>query len=289
MNEVPGVCIMIPTYNQAAYICKAVESALAQNYSNIEIVIADDGSTDNTAQLLQIFINNSLIKYKKNAANIGRVANYRKCLHDYTKAPWVINLDGDDYFTNTHFISEAMRAIQTSGTNDILFYQGVNIVKFGGKEKLIMPNIDVEENCITSEDYFFNFFKRNSFSHMSTLYNRQAAIENNFYETDIISTDIFSFLKLCVNNSDKKVIVSKNVSGVWYQHNANTSKTLSIKNHLNNWHLYTKLYVLAIAKGHNKWKCLKWLMKSGFIYARSYFYSLLKTKKITGIVQQLFF
>lgn len=282
MNEVPGVCIMIPTYNQANYIVKAVESALAQDYTNIEIVIADDNSTDDTANILKDFIENPAIKYRKNVCNLGRVGNYKKCLNEYTTAEWVINLDGDDYFTNSQFISQAMHAILANGINDTLFYQGTHIIKSGEAEKHTVPNIMGYEECMTSKDYFFKYFKRNYFSHMSTLYKREAAIENNFYEMDIISADIFSFFQLCVNNGNKKVIVSKNISGVWYQHNANISKTLHIIKHLKNFNLYIKLYNLSIKKGYNRRQCFTWLTKAGFIYARSYFYGFLKIKKISG-------
>lgn len=276
MSDCPAVCIMIPAYNQAEYIGKAIKSALEQDYSNIQIVIADDNSTDTTTAIVQPFLKYPSIKYQKNDSNIGRVANYRKCLQDYTQADWVINLDGDDYFTNMQYISQAMLAIQKNGIDDTLFYQGVHVIKGDWFEKLIEPDISTEEICITSKDYFLHFFERNYFSHMSTLYNRQFAVENNFYSVDIISTDIFSFLGLCINNSNKKVIVSKNISGVWLQHDSNTSKTLHLKTHLNNLDLYKKLYSLAIDKGYNKWQCFKWLMKAGYIYLRSYFWMVIK-------------
>ena len=270
MNDVPGVCIMIPTYNQANYIARAVESAFAQDYPNIEIVIADDNSTDNTAEVIQQFIKYPKIKYRKNVANVGRVANYYKCLNEYTREDWVLNLDGDDYFTNPQFISQAMHAIQKNGIKNILFYQGIHILKSCEVEHFTLPNIITQEECILSKDYFFKYFERNYFSHMSTLYNRQLAIENNFYEINIISTDIFSFLSLCLKFGEKKVIVSKNIAGIWLHHNNNASRTLHLKEHWDNFGLYIKLYHLAIGKGYNKLRSFKWLMKAGYNYWAGY-------------------
>lgn len=275
MFEIPRVCIMIPTYNQAGFIVKAVESALAQDYPRIEIVIADDNSTDNTEEVLQPFITHPRIRYKKNLINLGRVANYRKCLIEYTASEWVINLDGDDYYTNPQFISQAMHAIQTCGINETLFYQGVNIILENGREKHFAPSINTNEEIMGAKDYFFRYFKRNYFSHLSTLYNRQLAIKSFFYELNIISTDIFSFLRLCLLFDEKKVIVSNNISGVWMHHETNASKTLHFKKHWANFKLYILLYRLAVIKGYDKLRCVGWLIKAAYIYGRSYFFRVL--------------
>ena len=155
-------------------------------------------------------------------------------------------------FNFIHFISQAIHAIQTSGLDKTLFYQGVNIIKSDTEEKIIVPNINSDEEWISSKDYFLKYFERNYFSHMSTLYNRQLAIKSNFYKNNVLSTDIFSFLSLCLNFDEKKVIVSKNISGVWLQHNNNISKTLHLRGHWNNFGLYIKLYKLAAENEYGK-------------------------------------
>lgn len=52
MNNLPLVSFVIPAYNTSAYIVQAVESCLAQTYTEIEVIVVDDGSTDNTVALL---------------------------------------------------------------------------------------------------------------------------------------------------------------------------------------------------------------------------------------------
>jgi len=110
--ELPKVSIMIPTYNQQQYIVRAIESALSQDHENLEIVISDDSSPDDTQAVVRAFIEksgDSRIKYFRNPNNIGILRNYRKTLYDYVEGDWVINLDGDDFFIDSKFISTAIR------------------------------------------------------------------------------------------------------------------------------------------------------------------------------------
>jgi glycosyltransferase involved in cell wall biosynthesis len=268
MNNLPSVCIMIPTYNQEAFIVKAVESALAQDYPDIEVVVADDASSDNTQEVLRNYIEEGKLIYKKNPSNLGRVANYKKCLYENTRASWVINLDGDDYYTNNSFISEAIKAICRVGESEVLFYQGAHIYKYNDKEEVPIATRNENLVILQASDYFFNIDLQMTFSHMSTLYNRNLAIESGFYELDILSTDIFSILKLCLNNKNKKAIISKTISGVWVQHTANTSRTSRAITHFKNADGYKKLYAIAVTKGLDLTKTKLWLKK----YRRNYFF-----------------
>jgi glycosyltransferase involved in cell wall biosynthesis len=66
----PLVSIVLPTHNGARYICEALESCINQSYSNWELIVVDDASTDNTPEILSRYVNqDSRIKTVTNAVN----------------------------------------------------------------------------------------------------------------------------------------------------------------------------------------------------------------------------
>lgn len=69
------VSIVIPTYNRADLISESIESALGQTYSNMEVIVVDDGSKDNTQQVCAKYGNRIKYYYKQNGG-IGSALNY---------------------------------------------------------------------------------------------------------------------------------------------------------------------------------------------------------------------
>lgn len=78
----PLVSICIPTYNGAEYIIKCIESALIQTYGNFEIIVNDDGSSDNTLEIVKEYAQKDCrIKVFQNASNKGLVDNWNTTLN----------------------------------------------------------------------------------------------------------------------------------------------------------------------------------------------------------------
>lgn len=63
MNEKSLVSIVIPIYNTELYLEKTILSAIKQTYKNIEVILVDDGSTDNSARICEKFGNNNSVRY----------------------------------------------------------------------------------------------------------------------------------------------------------------------------------------------------------------------------------
>jgi succinoglycan biosynthesis protein ExoO len=92
----PEVSIIIPTYNSESYIAKALESVFQQTYSNFEIILIDDASTDSTLEIARNFKDRRL-KIIANQQNHG-VSYGRNCGINAAKGNWIAVLDSDDWY-----------------------------------------------------------------------------------------------------------------------------------------------------------------------------------------------
>ena len=88
------VSIIMPTYNCARFIRESIDSVLAQTYTNWELIIVDDSSTDNTAEMVANF-NDPRIHYLRNEQNEGAALTRNKALRA-AKGRYIAFLDSDD-------------------------------------------------------------------------------------------------------------------------------------------------------------------------------------------------
>lgn len=104
MNSIqsPLVSILIPVYNRENYIAECIESALAQTYPNIEVVVGDNASSDGTWIICQQFAaKDKRVRIFRNDQNIGPVRNWLACVAqargDYSKILWSDDLIHPDF------------------------------------------------------------------------------------------------------------------------------------------------------------------------------------------------
>lgn len=90
-----SVSIIMPSYNTAQYISHSIDSVLAQTYSNWELIIVDDCSTDDTDVVVQSYLKDSRIRYLKNEKNSGAAVS-RNCALREARGKWIAFLDSDD-------------------------------------------------------------------------------------------------------------------------------------------------------------------------------------------------
>lgn len=102
--KAPLVSVIICTYNRDAYIARAVESALSQTYENVEVIVIDDGSVDNTKRVMNSYAKNKKVTYVFQE-NQG-VSIARNNAIQLARGEYIAILDSDDFWCYKEKLSE---------------------------------------------------------------------------------------------------------------------------------------------------------------------------------------
>lgn len=136
------VTIIIPTFNSANYIEKAINSVLNQTYKDIEIVVVDDCSTDNTIEILSKYENISNFKIIKNTENVG-VGISRKIGINNANGEYITFLDSDDFILKD-FIEISLKLAKQQDSDVV--YTSVGILSPTNQLKVIQVGDFFSEN-----------------------------------------------------------------------------------------------------------------------------------------------
>ena len=116
----PLISVVMPTYNRPSTIVRAIKSALIQSYENIEIVITDNSSGDETKEIIEkTFPNNSKILYIKNPENLGAMKNVKNAI-GHSNGEYCVILPDDDWFCNAFYIEDALGRMNRDGTSFVV-------------------------------------------------------------------------------------------------------------------------------------------------------------------------
>ena len=97
MENNPKVSVIIPSYNSAAFLDEAILSVLNQTFTDFELIIHDDCSTDNTDAIVKKYLADPRVSYYKNDKNLGLGGNWNKALR-YARGEYIKFLMSDDKF-----------------------------------------------------------------------------------------------------------------------------------------------------------------------------------------------
>lgn len=92
-NSIPHISVLMPVYNAEKYIYEAVASVLQQTFESFELLIINDGSTDDTLNIINQFNDNRIVVHTQ--TNHGVAAALNKGLH-IARAPYIVRFDADD-------------------------------------------------------------------------------------------------------------------------------------------------------------------------------------------------
>ncbi|HEY3402706.1 MAG TPA: glycosyltransferase [Ohtaekwangia sp.] len=122
MSSDPFLSVVIPTYNREKYIVRTIQSLLSQDYDHFEIIVVDDGSTDDTESVVRAIQDPRIAYIKKNNAERAAARNYGSRM---AKGSYVNFFDSDDVAYSNH-LRQAAAAIETLKTPEV-FHLGYDV------------------------------------------------------------------------------------------------------------------------------------------------------------------
>lgn len=152
MENQPLVSIIVITYNSSEFVRETLDSALAQTYSNIEVIVSDDCSTDNTVEICRSWIETNkksgrvlkLIEAKKNT---GVAGNCNRGLQE-AQGKWIKCIAGDDILL-PDAISSYVNFVNTDSNIKVVFAK-INVLSG------FYPNYIITGHPVFLKNYFYN-------------------------------------------------------------------------------------------------------------------------------------
>lgn len=152
MDSDPLISVVIPTYNQADYLEKSIQSVLNQTYDSFETLIVNDGSTDETSRALEKYRSIPSLRII-NQDNKGLSAARNAGIKEAT-GKYIALLDSDDLMVSDRLISQ-IQAFRTNLTIDVV-YTAVHLIDHKDNMLSLMRREDIPAENFLAEEFFRN-------------------------------------------------------------------------------------------------------------------------------------
>lgn len=195
----PKLSVIVPVYNVGTLIKKCLESLINQSYRDLEIIIVNDGSTDNSIQYLQPYLRYKQIKYVNNDTNRG-LGHARNTGITYSKGEYITFVDSDDWVDLD--IYNVMLASAKENQSDIVICSVMNEFNnyFCSEERYsyLFSNQITKEKAISllsrceSNNYMISPVVWNKIYKKELLdCNNIRFLDNSYWEDDVFTFQVF--------------------------------------------------------------------------------------------------
>ena len=206
----PKVSVIVPIYNVEKYLEKCLDSLVNQTLKDIEIILVNDGSTDNSGQIAKKYANkykDKIIYLEKENGGLSDARNYGL---EYVKGDYISFVDSDDYISKNLY-SELVKYME----------KDYDMIKFGIltvdlKNNKIIENKSQQFENKTGEEAFDILYKTDKMTEVAWGYLYKASFwkENNFkYSINMYHED-FGLTPLVILKAKK--VASTNILGYYY-------------------------------------------------------------------------
>lgn len=213
------VSVNVTTYNRAPLLKRCIDAILRQHYANIEVVVVDDCSSDNTSELMNDYCaKDHRIKYFRHERNRGNAAARNTALRHCTGF-YVAFMDDDDEWIDDDKLSKQVQIFEENSDKSLgIVCSGVKVIDENGTETIKRQQMP--------EDLVSVLLKGNGIIHNSTVMTKKAIMESvgGFDEKMPRGVDS-EFFRTVVVDYKYNVLFMEDITAAYYEHGSERMTT----------------------------------------------------------------
>jgi len=190
----PSVSMIVPCYNYGRYVAQAIDSILSQTIVDLEIIVIDDASSDETQEVLKRFHDEARVRIIRHEVNIGHIRSYNEGL-ELARGAYVGILSADDYCLASNVVAAQVRLFEADPNVGMVY--AAHILVSPWEEKVIRP---WPETCLRKgSEELEHLIWGNYVPHSGTLVRADVQREIGPYDLDLPHTaDWFLWLRVAL-------------------------------------------------------------------------------------------
>lgn len=275
-NYSPDISIIIPVYNVEKYVTECIKSILGQSYTNFEVILVDDGSTDSSGEICDSFsYNDSRIRvfHSEN----GGVSKARNIGLKAAIGEWVLFIDADDWL----ICSDALDCISQ-------YFQGAEIIQFKYKRQIYK-----QTSMVYCEDVTFKNFSRNEYlcnnikntSVWGNVIKREIIRSNHIeFQNGIAYAEDFTFINKCISVAKNITVLNKEIYAYRINENSAMNAKYTLKRGEDHLSSLIELNNFYIIQGYQSLLPPR-LKNAILILGIGYWYNILRAIKLKDIIK----
>lgn len=154
MDQQPFFSIIVPSYNRAAILAECLQQILTQTFQSFEVIVVDDGSTDNTADVVAALSDSRIRYFKTENRERSHARNYGAA---HAQGTYLNFFDSDDWMYPSR-LQEVYAFIRTQGNPPVMFTQ----YDFVNEHNEVVGKMERHYNSFTKDILFNNFLATNA-------------------------------------------------------------------------------------------------------------------------------
>lgn len=219
----PLISVIIPTFDRKLMLKESIDSVLMQTYTNYEIIIIDDNSSDGTEQMIQ----NEYGKYKnviyQKVLNSKDAGYNRNVGYNLSKGAYLVYLDDDDFYLDNSFFEKAIE--KHLEYEDLSFVSGNALLYDTEKNEIQISNMNLK-GLVQSSKYLEGF---------GNIYQKPKSTFSTVFKKEVLERAQFSNMLMMNDNSiylrsllEGQIYILNDIVGAYRVHNNNISKNVPI-------------------------------------------------------------